>query len=59
MGATDDETLKIIRAFIANLNNEEQIRVTVIAGTLRGIVGTGHLAELAFSLVGAELAARP
>ena len=47
-----------IKDHISQLSNDDQIRVAVIAGTLRNILATGapH-ASIAYALVGAEAAA--
>lgn len=56
---TDEEqTLSLIRAEIANLHEDDKIRVQSIAGTLRNILKQDTRAPIAFALVGAELAAQ-
>ena len=54
----EEQTLQEVRAQIHQLSDEDHIRVTAIATTLRNITQADPLALLAFALVGAELAAR-
>jgi hypothetical protein len=53
----DEQTLLVIRGTIASMAEDDQLRVKVIAETLRNVLkaGEGH-AAMAFALVGAELA---
>ena len=55
---TDEEqVLAKIRAMVAALPHDDRIQVEAIATTLRSILRIDRCATLAYSLVGAELAA--
>ena len=56
---TDEEqTLLLIRGTIASLPEDDQRRVLAVAVNLRNIVKDDGHAQMAFALVGAELAAQ-
>lgn len=55
---SDEQTLADIRFEIAKLSEHDQIRVWVIAATLRNIIKADPYAPMALALVGAELAAQ-
>ena len=55
---TDDHTLQVIQEFIKTLPAESIVRCEDIAQALRDSVKNDPLAALAYSLVGAEMAAQ-
>lgn len=56
---TDEEqTLAEVRAEIAKLPEEDQLKVMAIAMTLRNIIKANSHAPIALGLVGAEMAAQ-
>lgn len=56
----EEERLHLLRGIIAGMPEEDQTRVNAIAGIFRNAFrDDGDHAEMAFALVGAELAAQP